>query len=178
MKLAMERMGVSCSPFALETTNRGLINPFTNKTATPQQSNDLLSFRSIGEQEFNQRIVSFTLKNLVLKCQIINVAFKPFLRRKLTKVESLNYIERYKQLIISTMRKKIQFLKRTGRPIEKPEQLLELPLALADSDGNPLNGQKSFTTRSLLSRYKTTSPTVFPHEFPWKPECCLLEGMF
>ena len=88
MKLAMERMGVSRSLFALETTNRGLINPFTNKTATPQQSNDLL--RSIGEQEFNQRIVSFTLKNLVLKCQTINVAFKPFLRRKLTKVESLN----------------------------------------------------------------------------------------
>ena len=154
MKLAMERMGVSCSLFALETTNRGLINPFTNKTATPQQSNDLLSFRSIGEQEFNQRIVSFTLTNLLLKCQTVNVAFKPFPRRKLTKVaiESLNYIEQYKQLIISAMRKKIQFSKRTGRPIEKPEQLLELPLALADSDGNPLKGQKSFTTHSLQSR--------------------------
>ena len=153
MKLAMERMGVSCSLFTLETTNLGLINPFTNKTATPQQSNDLLSFRSIGEQEFNQRIVSFTLKNLLLKCQTVNVAFKPFPRRKLTKVESLNYIEQYKQLLISAMRKKIQFSKRTGRPIEKPEeQLLELPLALADSDGNPLKGQKSFTTHSLQSR--------------------------
>ena len=32
--------------FALDTTNRGLINPFTDKIATPQQSNDLLSFRS------------------------------------------------------------------------------------------------------------------------------------
>ena len=76
------------------------------------------------------------------------------------------------------MSKKIQFSKCTGRPIEKPgEQLLELPLALADSDGNPLKGQKSFTTRSLQSRYKTL-PTVFPQEFPWKPECCLLEVMF
>ena len=163
--------------FALETTNRGLINPFTNKTATPQQSNDLLSFRSIGEQEFNQRIVSFTLKKPCVKVPNRKRRLQTFSEKKVNK-SRISQLERDKQLIISTMRKKIQFSKRTGRPIEKPEQLLELPLALADSDGNPLKGQKSFTTCSLQSRYKTTSPTVFPQEFPWKPECCLLEGMF
>ena len=83
MKLAMERMGVSRSLFALETTNRGLINPFTNKTATPQQSNDLL--RSIGEQEFNQRIVSFTLKKPSVKVPNHKRRLQTFSEKKVNK---------------------------------------------------------------------------------------------
>ena len=39
--------------------------------------------------------------------------------------------------------KKMKHSKKTGTPIERPgEQLLEYPLSLCDSDGNPLKGQK------------------------------------
>ena len=164
--------------FALDTTNRGLINPFTDKIATPQQSNDLLSFRSIGEQQYYQRIVSFILKNPSVRAPNRKRRLQTFSEKKVNK-SRVSQLERDKGLILSAMRKKMQFSKRTGRPIEKPgEQLLELPLAIADSDGNPLKGQKSYATRSLQSRYKTASPPVFPQEFPWKPQCCLVEGMF
>ena len=57
MELIIEK-----SLFEVEETNRGLINPFTKKKATPQQSNDLRSFRLLGEQEYYQRIAYFILK--------------------------------------------------------------------------------------------------------------------
>ena len=38
----------------------------------------------------------------------------------------------------------MQFSQRTGKPVEKSgEQLIELPLALCDNEGNPLKGQKA-----------------------------------
>ena len=44
------------------STDRGLINPFTKKTATTQQSWDLLSFRDIGQREFLNHITFHILK--------------------------------------------------------------------------------------------------------------------
>ena len=77
------------------------------------------------------------------------------------------------------MKKKMHFSKRTGRPIDKPgEQLIPLPLAISDSDGNPIKGQKSYSTKALEARYKTTSPPVFTTSLPWKPQCSTVEGMF
>ena len=50
------------SLFSVDGKNSELRNPYTHKEATPQQTNDLLTFRSIGEKEFLQRITSFILK--------------------------------------------------------------------------------------------------------------------
>ena len=50
------------SMFSIDLTNRGLINPFSHKQASPQQRNDLLLFRPIGEKDFLQRISYFILK--------------------------------------------------------------------------------------------------------------------
>ena len=59
--------------------------------------------------------------------------------------------------------------------MNKPgEQLIELPLAIADNAGNLQKGQKSYTTRFLESWYKN----AFFTQLPYKPECSILEGMF
>ena len=80
---------------------------------------------------------------------------------------------------MSAMKKKLPYSKRTGKPIKVlGEQLLELTLTLAENEGNPVKGQKSYATRFLQSRYKEASPIVFFDDFPWIPEWCLLEGMF
>ena len=77
------------------------------------------------------------------------------------------------------MKKKMQFSRRTGRPIDQPgEQLIELPLALCDNTGNPIKGQKSYTTHFLECRYKEATNPVFLPSLPWRPECCMVEGMF
>ncbi len=75
----------------------------------------------------------------------------------------------------------MKWSKTTGKPIDTPsEQLLELPIALCDHTGHPNKGQKSYITKALQTRYKGTTPPVFTNELPpgWRPECCILEGMF
>lgn len=37
-----------------EPSNKGLWNVFANKEATPDQAHDLLNFRSIGQEAFEQ----------------------------------------------------------------------------------------------------------------------------
>ena len=77
------------------------------------------------------------------------------------------------------MKKKLQFSQRTGIPINRPgEQLIELPLALCDNTGNPIKGQKAYTTHFLECRYKEASNPVFIASLPWRPDACILEGMF
>ena len=53
-------------------------------------------------------------------------------------------------------------------------------LALANSDGTSLKGQKSYATKALKNRYKNSTPPVILNCLPsgWTPECCILEGMF
>ena len=159
-------------------SNRGLLNYFTGKEANPAQQNDLLNFRLIGQQEFLQRISSVILKNPSVHAPNRRRRLQTFSERKVTK-SRVTQLEKDKKLIITAMKKKMQFSRRTGRPVERPgEQLIELPLALCDSTGNPLKGQKSYTTHYLQCRYKETIPHVFLTNMPWKPECCVLEGMF
>ncbi len=75
--------------------------------------------------------------------------------------------------------RKMQFSRKTGRPIDKPgEQLIVYPLSFSDSDSNPLKGQKSYTTRTLETRYKAANPPVFIVDLPWRPQCSITEGMF
>ena len=50
-------------------------------------------------------------------------------------------LERDKRFVITAMKKKMKFSQRTGKPVDRPgEQLIELPLALCDSTGNPIGG--------------------------------------
>ena len=140
-----------------------------------QQANDISTFRSIGEKEFLQRITFFILKQPSTKAPNRKRHLQTFSvgQRNTRKVSQL---EKDKKLILSAMKKKMLYSQRTGRPVDKPgEQLIELPLAISDSDGKPLKGQKSYTTKTLESRYKDP---VFTSELPWRPQCCLVEGMF
>ena len=61
IKAQMEAISTS-KLLIYSTNNRGLINPFTDKCATPCQHHDLLNFRAIGEREFLQRIAAVILK--------------------------------------------------------------------------------------------------------------------
>ncbi len=65
-------------------------------------------------------------------------------RQKVTQLES------DRKLILQCMRKKMRWSKLTGQPIERSgEQLLEIPLAQADHQGNPNKGQKAYMTKAL-----------------------------
>ncbi len=163
---------------SITDSNHGLINPFTDKCATPSQHHDLLIFRAIGQRKFLNRIASVTLKKPSVQAPNRRHRLQTFSERKVNK-SRVSQLEKDKKLILSAMKKKIQFSKRTGKPIDSlGEQLIEYPLAISDNSGNPLKGQKSYTTQALGSRYKQASQQVLISELPWKPECSVLEGMF
>ena len=146
--------------------------------ATQGQQHDLLTFRSIGPQDFLLRISYVILKKPSVKAPNRRRRLVTFTERKVNK-SRISQLERDKKLILSALKRKMQFSCRIGAPIERPgEQLLELPLAISDNDGNPLKGQKSYTSRSLEARYKSATPAAFTTDLPWTPECSLIEGMF
>ena len=129
--------------FPLTDTNRGFINPFTKKEAIAGQQHDLLNFRSIGQQEFLLRITYVIQKQPSVLAPNRRRRLKTFSERKVTK-SRVTQLEKDKKLVMSAMKKKMQFSRRTGRHIEKQgEQLIQLPLAISDNACNPLKGQKS-----------------------------------
>ena len=138
--------------------NRGLINPFSKKVATMQQSCDLLSFRDKGQREFLQYISFYILKQPSTQAPLRKGKLQTFSSKKVNK-RRVSQLEKDRNLILSCIRKKIKWSLRTRTPIEKAgEQLIVLPLAISDHQGNPIKGQKSNMTKVLINRYKK-SPT-------------------
>ncbi len=165
---------------AVTDSNRGLVNPFTGKTASPEQTHDLLNFRYIGQREFLLGVQFNILKTPSVQAPNRKKRLQTFSEKRCTK-QRITQLEKDRRLIVQCMRRKMRWSKRTGRPIEKPgEQLLQFPMALADHQGNPRKGQKSYMTKALQTRYKSSNPPVVTTLLPsgWKPQCSILEGMF
>ena len=93
-------------------------------------------------------------------------------------MSGVTQLQRDRDLILIAMKKKIRHSSRTGILIGSPdEQLIESPFALSDNTANPLKGNKTYTTRSLQSRYEDASPPVIVTDYQWEPECTIMEGM-
>ncbi len=169
-----------CGMLEHVSIDRGLINPFTKKIATPQQSCDLLSFRDVGQREFLNHITFFILKQPSTSATVRKRRLQTFSSKKINK-QRVSQLEKDRNLILSCMRKKIKWSLRTGIPIEKAgEQLIAFPLAISDHQGNPNKGQKSNITKALANRYKQCPEPIILNDYPqgWQPQCCLMEGMF
>ena len=140
--------------------HRGLLNPFTGARAVGQALHDLLNFRDIGREDYLIRISYFILRNPSVKAPNRRQTLKTFSTKIVTK-KRVNNLERDRRLVMSAIKKKILFSKKTGTPIERPgEQISEYPLSISDSDGNPIKGQKSYFTKSIEGRYKSSSTPV------------------
>jgi hypothetical protein len=132
----------------------------------------------MGKAEYLQRISSVILKQPSTAAPNRKHRIQTFTEKK-TQNRKTSHVEKDRQLILSAMKKKIQFSKKTGRPIDTLEdQLIEMPLAICSHDGFPLKGQKSNTSKHLENRYQRAVPQVFLSEIPWTPQCVILEGMF
>ena len=159
--------------------NRGLQNLFTRKHATPEQSHDLLSFRGIGQCEFMLYVSFHILNKPSTQAPNRRHCLQTFSDKKRIG-KKLTQAEKDRRLLVSAMKKKIEHSQKTGKPIEQPgEQLLDKPMSLCDSEGNPLKGQKSYTTKYLEKRYQNAIPQVFSADFPdWENFCTIIDGMF
>lgn len=122
----------------ISTANRGLINPFSDKTASTQQCYDPLNFRIIGQKDFDSRINFFILKEPSCSAPTRKGNLQTFSTKKSNK-QRVSQLEKDRKLILSCMRKKMKWSSRTGVPIETlGEQLITFPLAISDHNGNPI----------------------------------------
>ena len=59
---AQRNLMLSAEHLPLESTAKVLCNPFAKKFATSDQHNDMLQFRSIGQDEFDRHVAYYILK--------------------------------------------------------------------------------------------------------------------
>ena len=159
---------------------RGLLNLFTGARAVGQSYTDLLNFREIGREEYLIRISYFILRNPSVQAPNRRRTLRTFSTKSVTKKRVSN-LERDRRLLLSAMKKEMLFSKKTGVPIDRPgEQLSEYPLSISDSNGKPIKRQKSYFTKSIEGRYKSSPKPITTPYLPtgWVPECSIVEGMF
>ena len=157
-----------------------LTNPYTEKEATKQQQEDLMNFREIGEKEFEKYVEYNILHKPSTKTPNRKRKLLTFSHCKANKAHS-NQLERDKQLVMKCLQKRLKWYQQTGKPVEKlAEQYIPFPLAISDNKGNPIKGQKSFTTKVFETRYTDSPYPVIMNIIPSNltPQCVVLEGMF
>lgn len=158
----------------------GLENPLCKKTATADQEHDLLAFRNIGQDEFNKYIEYSVLGKSSVTFSQRKRKLATFGEKRVSK-KVLTQLQKDIKLVQTCMHKKLLWSKISKQPVSSvADQYIPLPLAISDNTGQPQKGQKSYTTTTLETRYKSSNPTVFFNSFPpgWTPQCCILEGMF
>ena len=161
--------------------NEGLQNFLSGVRASPEQAQDLLHFRTIGQQEYEAHI-----SYRILRTPSTDDA--PHRKKSLktftttTSARQRNkQVERERKIHNICMKKQMVMLARGDTlPVDYTTTFNPLPAALIDpvTGSRPYKGSKCKTTDFLETRYSRSK--VIVHTLPpqWHPEAVLLEGMF
>ena len=101
-----------------------------------------MQFRDIGQREFERHVGYYVLKQPSVhppqrKKRLLTLTKK-------VKSRQVLQLEKDRRVVQKCLHKKLKWSKQTGKPVEKiAEQYVPIPLALADSNGMPIKGQKS-----------------------------------
>lgn len=125
-------------------TNRGLVNTFTGQKALPEQSTDLLSFRQVGTQAFEQYVTHRLLNlpspinALVRRRKLLTMA--PLKKNK----KRVSQKEKELRQVAKCLRRRLAWCNQTKLPFDTThEQYSVFPRALANEEGNPHKAAKS-----------------------------------
>ena len=78
------------------------------------------------------------------------------------------------------LEKRLEFTSKTGCQLTAFQQCIELPRAIATTDGQPVKGTKSNITKAYKKRYENARFPVIRTTLPpeWKVDTVVMEGMF
>ena len=164
--------------FCVQPKNRQLLNVFTGQVATNEQACDMLSFRNIGEQAYQDYVkyhmlqYSTITKTNLRQHKLLTMASKNTVKRKGTAKE------RDDKHLIMCLRRHLVWSNyhKLGSPSEV--QYSEWPRALADEEGNPHKGNKSAWTTKLVSRYQSADAPILVSHLPFVPHTVIVDAMF
>ena len=153
---------------------------FNPKTLSSEQIQDLLNFRDVGQKEYDLRVESYILRNPSVKPPKHRKSLLTFAERRSRKKKGSD-IEKERKIQIECWKKRVAYAMSTGVQVSTSyEQCLELPRAIATTDGKPVKGTKSNTTKALEKRYANATPPIITTSLKsgWVPETVVMEGMF
>ena len=151
IKSIMEK--VNCDHMLPLTCTGGtqvLRNVFTNKEATALQRHDLLNMRETGQTDFETHVTYTFLTESSVKPILKRKSIRTFAKVKVTK-QRLSNAEKEKKLISLCLKKRLKA--KSYSADSRCEQYIELPRAIADSNGMPQKGDKSNARHYLVKRY-------------------------
>ena len=164
---------------SIQQENRGLLNVFTGQVTTPEQATDMLSFRCIGLEAFQQYINTWILQTP--SCASAPVRCRKLLTMTTTRKNQKRMTpkEQEAKQVIKYLRRRLQWCNKHQLSFDSSEeQYYVLPRALADANGYPHKTNKSHWTDKLQQRYQLTESTVFMNQLPWVPQTVIIDAMF
>lgn len=179
-------MNVKCQVEHLKYSNianvishKKLRHLFKQTEPTPDQVNDLMTFRDIGKKAFETRIEYDILRNPSVKAPKRQKRLLTFTERK-SRRKKVSDIEKERKLQVECWKKRLEFISKTGTQLPAFRQCIELPRAIATSDGKPVHGTKSNATKVYEKRYEEAHPPIITTSLPpdWNPDTIIMEGMF
>ena len=110
---------------------------FSRKQLTPQQEHDLLNFRTVGGSEYKNCVEYYLLKNPSIKPTKHRKKLLTFTERRARR-KKWSEIERERKIQLEVWKKRVAHAATTGVQLSTSyEQCLELPRAIANTDGTP-----------------------------------------
>ena len=153
-----------------------LRNSFTGEIATPEQRQDLLNVRQIGQKHFIRHVqinvmqVSSAKSSKTKKHNLHTFAKQKVTMRKLTDAE------RQKKFVSLCLRKRLMAqCQQPTTMLSTIDQYLELPRAITDANGLPYKSDKKNARDFLHNRYDILLPYL---PINWFPDAIIIEGMF
>ena len=167
-----------CDMLPTSPDNLGLLNNLSNTPATPEQAHDLLTFRKIGQAEFEAHVNYRILRTPSTDAPRRRKRLQTFTSTKATR-KKLKQIDRDRKIQQMCMKKQLVMLARGKQlPQDCGSNFIPRPCALVAADGVPTKGNKSKATDFFETCYKQVGVIVSAFPNSWTPDSVILEGMF
>ena len=149
-------------------------------TEIAEAHEDLLNYYSRGEENVSKYIQyayhETSSTNIVVRKVNIKTFASTSNQDKSKAVMRANEKEQKQQ--IAFLKRLAIFSNKTNTAVGKLGQMNTLPLAIAQSNGQPYHGTKSAAFQFYAARYKKGIPNMITSSFPEPVECIILDAMF
>ena len=152
-------MKLESSSLNKQPNDSGLQHLFNQKMLTPDQTHGLLKFREIGQEDYETWVEYYVIRMPSVKPPKHRKCLLTF-TDKISRRKKMSAVEKERKFQIECWKKRVAFTTFTGaaQMQDMYKQIIELPRALATTDGKPTRGTKCSTTNCLEKRYQNARP--------------------
>ena len=166
--------------FQAQGSSTELRHLFKSQEIRPEQAHDICNFRGIGLNTLQQYINHYILRTPSVKPPRHKKSLLTFTERS-TRQKKGSSAEKERKIQLEVWKKRVSFAASTGFQYNiSYQQCIELPRAIATTDGNLVKGTKANSTKFYEKRYGQVTPPIIKtsQQSGWVPDVVVMEGMF